>query len=165
MFHVASPVAFATTDPQKELIEPALKVYFRFNFERNVKGTQNVLTAVEKNRDTVKRVVVTSSIAAITNMNDLGKTILDKDRIFTESDWNLTSNLKDGPYRFSKRLSEEATWDWYKKTGIETVTVLPSLVIGKLLNSRTKKEDLNFSMAQLKRYMDGEAKYIAPGMQ
>ncbi|KAF8398362.1 hypothetical protein HHK36_017289 [Tetracentron sinense] len=52
VFHTASPFYHAVTDPQAELIEPA------------VKGTLNVLGSCAKN-PSVKRVVVTSSIAAV----------------------------------------------------------------------------------------------------
>jgi nucleoside-diphosphate-sugar epimerase len=46
--------AFQPSDPQKELVDPALL------------GTLNVLRSVEKTgRATVKRVVLTSSIAAV----------------------------------------------------------------------------------------------------
>ena len=52
VFHTASPFITSVTDPQKELVEPAKN------------GTRNVLE--EANRvESVKRVVVTSSCAAI----------------------------------------------------------------------------------------------------
>ncbi|KAI3467915.1 hypothetical protein Pfo_024578 [Paulownia fortunei] len=53
VFHTASPVLFSVTDPQAELIEPA------------VKGTLNVLRSCSK-APSVRRVVVTSSIASVT---------------------------------------------------------------------------------------------------
>lgn len=50
VFHTASPYSLDTSDPDK-LIDPALK------------GTKNVLNAVAKHKDSIKRVVLTSSIA------------------------------------------------------------------------------------------------------
>nr|POE74230.1 tetraketide alpha-pyrone reductase 1 [Quercus suber] len=52
VFHTASPVFLAASDPQAELIDPA------------VKGTLNVLKSCSK-FSSIKRVIVTSSIAAI----------------------------------------------------------------------------------------------------
>jgi len=52
VLHTASPFQFAVSDPQKDLVDPALK------------GTLNVLHAAAKS-GTVKRVVVTSSCAAV----------------------------------------------------------------------------------------------------
>ncbi|XP_065616920.1 phenylacetaldehyde reductase-like isoform X2 [Quercus suber] len=52
VFHTASPVFLAASDPQTELIDPA------------VKGTLNVLKSCSK-FSSIKRVIVTSSIAAI----------------------------------------------------------------------------------------------------
>ncbi len=52
VFHAASPFTIDVKDPQTELIDPALL------------GTKNVLTAAS-NSKSVKRVVLTSSCAAI----------------------------------------------------------------------------------------------------
>lgn len=52
VFHMGSPVFFTAKDPQKELIDPALE------------GTRNVLQQVN-DTPSVKRVVLTSSLAAI----------------------------------------------------------------------------------------------------
>lgn len=51
VFHTASPFFREVTDPQKQLIGPA------------VNGTKNVLLSVAKHKDTIKRVVLTSSFA------------------------------------------------------------------------------------------------------
>ncbi|EYU34232.1 hypothetical protein MIMGU_mgv1a0266902mg, partial [Erythranthe guttata] len=54
VFHTASPVIVDNiNDPQTELIEPA------------VKGTMNVLSSCVKKKGSIKRVVLTSSIAAV----------------------------------------------------------------------------------------------------
>ena len=62
-------------DPEEYFVRPA------------VRGTENVLNAVGKS-DSVKRVVVTSSCAAIYGYPS------DKDGVFTEEDWNRTSTLQ-----------------------------------------------------------------------
>jgi len=95
VFHTASPFTSKIKNPQKELIDPALK------------GTRNVLDSVNKS-NTVKRVVLTSSVAAIVgdtkDIQDLPQ------KIATEKNWNVSSTLKHQPYSYSKTLAEkEAT--------------------------------------------------------
>ena len=70
VIHMASPFqVYGIKDPQKQLIEPALQ------------GTRNVLNSANKS-DNVKRVVLTSSIAAIYGDNsDISRTT---QAIFTE---------------------------------------------------------------------------------
>ena len=53
VFHMASPFLSAWEDTQKELVEPALH------------GTTTVLGSVAKSKDTVRRVVLTSSLAGV----------------------------------------------------------------------------------------------------
>ena len=76
VFHTASPCHLAVDDAQKDLVEPALL------------GTRNVLEEVNRS-DTVKRVVVTSSCAAI--YGDTADVASAKGEMFTEDDWNTTS--------------------------------------------------------------------------
>lgn len=73
-------------DPQRDLVDPA------------VKGTKNILSAVAKSKDTIKRVVLTSSFAAVVK----AKKGPANGKLFTEEDWNDESSLTDEPYRFSK---------------------------------------------------------------
>ncbi|MDX1292309.1 MAG: NAD-dependent epimerase/dehydratase family protein, partial [Hyphomonas sp.] len=59
VFHTASPFIVQYDDPQKDLVDPA------------VNGTENVLRSASR-VDSVKRVVLTSSCAAIfSNINDV----------------------------------------------------------------------------------------------
>lgn len=51
LFHVASPFAIVVDDPQKQLVDLA------------VQGTTNVLSSAVKHKATLKRVVLTSSMA------------------------------------------------------------------------------------------------------
>jgi len=60
----------------------------------------------------VKKVVLTSSVAAITDSPINGK-------VYTESDWNTASSLQRNPYYYSKTLAERAAWDFVKKLSDE----------------------------------------------
>ena len=87
IFHTASPFALNVKDPDKDLIEPALR------------GTENVLTTANKT-PSVKRVVLTSSCVAIYNH---AKELQDiPGGVFTEENWNRGSTREDNPYPLSK---------------------------------------------------------------
>ena len=92
VMHTASPfLVRGFKDPEQALIKPA------------VEGTRNVLEAANRT-DTVKRVVLTSSVAAVFGDNaDLGK---NPRGYFTEDDWNFSSSRDHQPYSYSKFLAE-----------------------------------------------------------
>ncbi len=112
VFHMASPYAVNVKNPQRELVDPA------------VNGTLNVLKAAAK-AGSVKRVVLTSSFAAITDEPP-------SDHPLTERDWNTKSSLKRNPYYFSKAEAERAAWRFMEeaKPGFDLVVINPFLVIG-----------------------------------
>lgn len=133
VLHTASPFQNQVDDPQRDLVDPA------------VNGTKNVVNACLK-ASTVKRVVVTSSCAAIgppqTWMAD--PSIADNEKVFSEEDWNTTSNLKAGPYRYSKRLAEEAAWELVKGKDLELAVICPSFVLGPPFSARVDGESQRF---------------------
>jgi len=140
LIHTATPYIYSAPDPQKEIVEPAVK--------GTVDAIQGCLDSL-----TVKRVIITSSGGAIFNFpTPSGYT-------YTPNDWNRTSSLTNNPYFYSKRLAEEAAWDlWNKnKDKIDLVVVNPLYVLGPILNNI-----LNNSINNLKNHMMGEAKLL-PG--
>ncbi|MCM8567985.1 NAD-dependent epimerase/dehydratase family protein [Gramella jeungdoensis] len=145
VFHTASPFTSEFDDPQKELIEPA------------VKGTANVLTQANETPG-VKRVVLTSSCAAIyTDAKDVLDT---PNGILTEEIWNTTASLDYQPYSYSKTLAEKKAWEINKEQNDwDLVTINPSLVMGPPLNPQaTTSESFNL----LKQLGDGTFKQGAP---
>jgi len=142
VFHTASPFYFKNIkDPQKEMIEPA------------VFGTLNVLKSC-KRTPSVKRVIVTSSIAAVM----LGE--FTENHIFTEADWSNAELLEQTQqwYLLSKTLSERACWDYYEKEGKSSFSfavINPSMVLGPLLQS-----SLNTSNELILRLIDGTRKNV-----
>ncbi|XP_061996351.1 phenylacetaldehyde reductase-like isoform X2 [Rosa rugosa] len=115
VFHTASPVLFSSiSDPQAEQIDPA------------VKGTLNVLKSCVK-FPTIKRVVLTSSMAAVVlNGRPLTSNVVVDETWF--SDPLVCEELKEW-YFLSKTLAEEAAWKFAKENGIDMVTINPSYVI------------------------------------
>lgn len=117
VLHTASPYVVTVDDPQTELVDPA------------VKGTRAVLDAVAATPE-VKRVVLTSSVAAISDEPTTGKR-------FSEEDWNNDSSLKRNPYYYSKVCAERSAWEFLQESErqFDMVAINPSLVLGPSLTS------------------------------
>lgn len=132
VLHVASPFPPKQPRDPDELIVPARE------------GTLRVLRAALDAG--VKRVVVTSSIAAIR----LAKGA--QARTLTESDW--TDPDADGltPYVRSKAIAERAAWELAKERGAEDriAVVNPGAIIGPVLN-----DDLSYSLETVQRMLAG----------
>jgi nucleoside-diphosphate-sugar epimerase len=114
VIHTASPYHFnaTTTETVEELITTA------------VNGTVGILKAVKAKAPTVKRMVVTSSFAAIVDPKKSAT------YHYSEKDWSpatreeaLTSPL--AAYRASKKLAEKAAWDFveHEKPNFTLATV------------------------------------------
>lgn len=147
VYHTASPFILEVKDPQKDLIDPA------------VKGTANVLNQASKT-PSVKRVVVTSSCAAIyTDAIDCQK---GPEGALTEEMWNTTSSLDYQPYSYSKTLAEQKAWEIAKtQSQWDLVTINPSFVMGPALNAGSITSE---SYNVLKQLGDGTMKAGAPKM-
>lgn len=113
VMHTASPYTLTVKDAQKDLVDPA------------VLGTKGVLEACIA--ADVKRVVLTSSAAAITDEPE-------KDRVMNEEDWNEKSSLTRNPYYYSKTMAEKAAWELAKgDPGLDLVVINPVVVVGPSL--------------------------------
>ena len=147
VYHTASPFTIDVKDPQKELIEPA------------VNGTANVLNTA-KETPSVKRVVVTSSCAAI--YTDAVDTINAPEGSLTEEVWNTTASIDYQPYSLSKTLAEKKAWEIAdKQSQWDLIVINPCLVLGPALNPKnTTSESKNI----LKMLGDGQMKMGAPRM-
>lgn len=109
VLHMASPLPRGVPRTDDEVVRPA------------VDGTLRVLRAAAGAG--VRRVVVTSSLSAVT-------TGLPDDQVHTEADWSDVDRCP--PYQKSKTLAERAAWEFAETAGIELVTTLPGFVIGPL---------------------------------
>jgi dihydroflavonol-4-reductase len=114
VLHVASPNPPSVPRDEQDLIRPA------------VDGTLRVLRAAAADGG-VRRVVLTSSTAAITAGHTEQKT-------YTEDDWSVAEQSQ--PYEKSKTLAERAAWDFVadlpEDRRFELVAVNPGLVLGPL---------------------------------
>ena len=98
VIHTASPYLYSVvTDNLKDLIEPAIK------------GTEEILKSIKSHAPGVKRVVLTSSCAAVLDFS-----AGDNGKVYTEADWNPTTweQAVEGDmatcYRGSKKFAEKA---------------------------------------------------------
>jgi len=71
-----------------------------------VNGTMNAMKAASDAG--IKLVVLTSSMAAVTDEPIKGK-------VFDENDWNQKSTLSRNPYYLSKTLAERAAWKFVEE--------------------------------------------------
>jgi dihydroflavonol-4-reductase len=116
VMHVASPLPFDLKKDADDLIIPARE------------GTLNVLKAAHKHN--IKRVVLTSSIAAI------GHGHKGKVKTYTEQDWtNLDSRKDTPPYVRSKTIAESEAWKFVDQADVmlELAVINPGYVFGPLL--------------------------------
>jgi dihydroflavonol-4-reductase len=115
VLHIASPYVLNVRDPQRDLVDPA------------VKGTTAMLDACA-GAASVRRVVITSSMAAITDQPDAR-------HVLTEADWNTTSTLTRNPYYLSKVLAEHEAWTFVdrRKPAWDLVVINPFMVVGPSL--------------------------------
>jgi nucleoside-diphosphate-sugar epimerase len=116
--HVASPFPAAVPKDEMALIRPA------------VDGALRVLNACAAS-GTVKRVVMTSSVAAVAFGHTDGH-----GTVRTEADWSKVENCE--PYQKSKTLAERAAWDFVNglpsDRRFELAVINPGFVLGPLLN-------------------------------
>ncbi|KAK4697587.1 hypothetical protein P7C71_g517, partial [Lecanoromycetidae sp. Uapishka_2] len=98
VIHTASPFLYkAVEDNQKDLLAPAIK------------GTEEILKSIKDYAPNVKRVVLTSSCAAVLDFK-----AGDNNRVYTDDDWNPTTweqavqGEKTEAYRGSKKFAEKA---------------------------------------------------------
>ncbi|OAY24190.1 hypothetical protein MANES_18G141900v8 [Manihot esculenta] len=134
VFHLASPcIVDKVQDPQRELLDPAIK------------GTRNVLTAAKEKG--VRRVVVTSSISAITPSPKWPADVVKAEDCWTDMDYCEQNGLW---YPLSKTLAEKAAWGFAKEKGLDVVVVNPGTVMGPVI-----PPTLNASMLMLLRLLQG----------
>jgi nucleoside-diphosphate-sugar epimerase len=116
ILHVASPFPSVHPKDEMELIRPARE------------GTLRVLRAASQHG--VKRVVLTSSVAAVAAGHPASKTNFD------ESDWSLPDSPTIDSYAKSKTLAERAAWDFMHTLpndhALELVVINPGYVLGPL---------------------------------
>ena len=123
VIHTASPFTLAVTDNERDLLQPAIQ------------GTLNILTAVAAHGPQVRRLVFTSSFAAIV---DIRRGLRPGYR-YTEADWNPCSYAEakastDASFAYcaSKALAERQLWEWVDahSPAFDVVAICPPWIFG-----------------------------------
>ena len=147
-----------------------------------IKGTTGILKAIKKYAPTVKRVVITSSFAAIVN----GK---QHPKVYSEKEWNpvtweealdhsqvyraskvsdigrsawVNASAKSVPYQ---TFAEKAAWAFVEeeKPNFDLATINPPLVFGPIVNYLNSLEAVNTSNQRIRNLIQGQMKEkIAP---
>jgi len=150
VLHTASPFHFNVQDPVKDLLDPAIK------------GTIGILKAIKAYAPSVKRVVITSSFAAIINPEAHAK-------VYSEADWNpITweeSLIAPGnAYRGSKTFAEKAAWDFVEqeKPNFTLATINPPLVLGPIVHYLNSLDAINTSNSRIRDFIQGKYKEVVP---
>lgn len=150
VIHTASPFYIGHEDPVKEFLDPAIK------------GTTGILKAIKAHAPEVKRVVVTSSFAAIVNPNSHAK-------VYNETIWNpVTPEEALQPaftYRASKTFAEKAAWDFVEreKPNFALATLCPPLVLGPVIHHLSSLDSINTSNARIRDIIQGKYRDELPG--
>lgn len=142
VIHQASPFFFASITDNSQFLEPAIK------------GTTSLLHSIKKFAPSVKRVIYTSSCAAIVDRSV--PDVQTPQKTYTEDDWNPMSyeeavnGDKGAAYRAGKKFAELAAWDFIKteKPNFDLVSLNPPMIFGPFLPQTAKRlriEDLNES--------------------
>jgi dihydroflavonol-4-reductase len=132
VLHVASPFPPQQPKDPDELIVPARE------------GTLRVLKAALDAG--VRRIVVTSSIAAVGGSTDHASAPL------TEADWTDPDHPKLTPYTRSKTIAERAAWDFVEGRGEagKLAVVNPGAILGPVLS-----DDRSYSLELIERLLKG----------
>lgn len=138
VFHIASPFPSALPKRPDDLIRPA------------VQGTTNVLSACAES-GTVKKVVLTSSIAAISC--GLSGHPRRAGHAYSEQDWSPEAACL--PYERSKLFAERAAWDFIKQLPdekkLDLAVINPAFVQGPILTN-----SVGTSVDIVKRLLTGD---------
>ncbi|KAH7056993.1 putative cinnamoyl-CoA reductase [Macrophomina phaseolina] len=151
--HTASPFQLSVEDNVRDLLDPAIK------------GTTQILEAIHKFNPSVKRVVITSSFAA---MFDLSQG-LRPGHAYTEADWNPVTydeaaKTDNGAvaYLASKTLAEQAAWKFLedKKPNFTVATICPPMIYGPNAHYVDDLGKLNTSSAEIYGFVKGDKKEV-----
>jgi nucleoside-diphosphate-sugar epimerase len=143
VIHQASPFFFASISSNQEFLDPAIK------------GTTEILKTVKAYAPEVKRVIYTSSCAAVIDFSTpVGQSPA---KLYTEDDWNpinyqeALEGSKAEAYRASKKFAELAAWNFVEqeKPNFDLVTLCPPMIYGPIKHTISNINDLNESNSRL----------------
>ena len=143
--NVFKPSAKKIGDPKTTFLEPAIK------------GVNHLLSACNKS-GTVRRVVFTSSITAMTEKFEGWRS-----KTFSAEDWDATASLAHNAYGYAKTQAERRVHEFMNDpaqntTNMSYATVLPFMVMGPSLGAQPGENDLDSVL----RLLNGDFPVLPP---
>ncbi|KAI1114094.1 ketoreductase [Nemania sp. NC0429] len=143
--HTASPYHLNVQDPVKDFLDPAIK------------GTTGLMRSIKQHGPTVRRLVITSSSAAILNPRNHAK-------VYDESIWaptTLEDAMKDPnryAYTASKVLAEKAAWAFVEdeKPEFQLAVINCTYVFGPVQRNLPSLEAMNASNHRIRDMLQGK---------
>ncbi|KAI0449833.1 ketoreductase [Xylaria acuta] len=145
--HTASPYHMNVQDPVKDFLDPAIK------------GTTGILKSIKAYGPSVKRLVITSSSAAILNPDKHAE-------VYDETCWAPTTfedainNPAKHGYRASKVLAEKAAWSFVEKEkpNFDLAVINCTYVFGPVQRKLPSLEAMNTSNHRIRDMLEGKMK-------
>ncbi|KAI1778774.1 ketoreductase [Hypoxylon cercidicola] len=147
--HTASPYHLNVQDPVKDFLDPAIK------------GTTGLLRSIKEHAPSVKRVVITSSGAAIINP-------MNHPKIYDETHWAPwtweDALVPQKTYMASKVLSEKAAWAFMdaEKPHFDLAVINCTFTYGPVQRNLHSLEAMNTSNHRIRDMMQGKMKEGLP---
>ncbi|KAK3936990.1 putative NADPH-dependent methylglyoxal reductase [Diplogelasinospora grovesii] len=145
--HTASPYQLRFDDPVKDCLDPAIK------------GTTGILKSVKAFAPTVKRIVITSSSAAVLNPPNHPKVY--DETSWADVTWDQAVSDPAQTYRASKKFSEKAAWDFIaaEQPGFDLATINNTYTFGPIPRSLASLGGLNTSNHRIRDMVQGKMKH------
>ncbi|OWB77470.1 hypothetical protein B5S32_g1636 [[Candida] boidinii] len=139
VLHTASPFAYGIgKSPEEAFKIPA------------VQGTRNILQAIKDYGHNVKHVVITSSFAVITELDESLHPVY-TEKSWTSLTWDMVGDSEMLGYCCSKKLAEETAWDFVKteSPNFALTTIIPPYMFGPQVFDFQVGKSLNLSNQML----------------
>lgn len=140
VLHTASPFSFGVGDDLEAIYKtPA------------VNGTLNMLNAAYKYGPNVKKVVITSSMAAVVNADKIGDdSFVHNESVWNPVEWEHVGDSAFVAYIASKKLAEKAAWNFMEEHSSDVKfdlnTITPPYIFGpQFFDEDASKSNLNTS--------------------
>lgn len=146
-----------------------------------IKGTTGILKAIKANAPTVKRVVITSSFAAIVNAKKHPESYSEKnwnpvtwEEALNASNTYRASKVCEEPYAsdllelisdpFVQTFAEKAAWDFVEKEkpNFDIATINPPFVFGPVVHYLNSLDAINTSNQKVSNLIQGKWKDAIP---
>ncbi|KAE8361228.1 hypothetical protein BDV27DRAFT_167122 [Aspergillus caelatus] len=150
--HTASPFQTLVQDNKRDLLWPAIN------------GTTSILQAAQEYAPQVRRVVITSSMAAVIDVEKDPQ----PDHTYTEEDWNpmtfeqAESAIGIVAYAASKAVAEKGAWRYMEANTphFSLTTICPPMIYGPVEHHVPTMERLNTSAGDMYRLFNGSSTEI-----